>query len=752
MAENWLIRHTVDLEKDDGHGLDGGALMLPGDRLGQVWEIEVRKDGAAADLSGGSVTGYFGRSDGQTVVVHGSVSGSLCAVTLTEECCACPGMLRGVMRLTLEGRVLTLADASFRVHQGVGSDLINGGGAVPSLDDLLAQIQRLEAATAAAEAIVDSLKGRMSLGFEERRLSGNLFDRHSALNTLNARLTSAGAELASDAGFNITHYIPVTPGRAYFVEAGFAGVMQRACLYDANLALLSVLEYPASTVFTAPEGAAAMRAVYSAAAEAEVRVEEWAPAGLNLFNAASGFNGDGYYIRYVTPAVGDAFWSRIASDAWGMSHYIPVAAGESYLYYPGGISAVPRVVVYDANLEQLQENGVEAAGNGFRRITSLPEGAAFMRVPYAMRARRGAALVLAGSQAAAYEPYRSAARGPRESVRAYLPDHIYCAVGRTIEIYNGQAVLNPEWYTLRWSCPVGYALGRKFQVTGVEGAVGDYPLTLQVYDRSGQELYSKTATLHIVRDAIPQGKRLLMLGDSLTRANKPVLAELVLLSGEKIVPVGTVTESAEDSSGVRRALSCESRSGWSPLMYASDTAGNPFYDNGFSWAHYTEAHPTVQPDFVTVFLGTNGLGENAAQQAARIKALVSAIRAADADLPVFVANTIYRSCQDGIGADAGSDGYDGGSIGPVKRLEDEKVMALMVALDEALADMEGVYPVNVALSMDAEYSFGAQERAVNPRNGDYREFVPGESIHPQACGYSQMADVLYSAYCAVIRS
>ena len=45
MSNNWTIRHTVDLKKGGGHNLDGGALMIPGDRLGHTWEITVLEDG-----------------------------------------------------------------------------------------------------------------------------------------------------------------------------------------------------------------------------------------------------------------------------------------------------------------------------------------------------------------------------------------------------------------------------------------------------------------------------------------------------------------------------------------------------------------------------------------------------------------------------------------------------------------------------------------------------------------------------------
>lgn len=54
--------------------------------------------------------------------------------------------------------------------------------------------------------------------------------------------------------------------------------------------------------------------------------------------------------------------------------------------------------------------------------------------------------------------------------------------------------------------------------------------------------------------------------------------------------------------------------------------------------------------------------------------------------------------------------------------------------------------VNLALTHDSEYNFGAVETPVNPR-ATQKELMPIESVHPQTQGYYQMADVMYSAIC-----
>jgi hypothetical protein len=128
--------------------------------------------------------------------------------------------------------------------------------------------------------------------------------------------------------------------------------------------------------------------------------------------------------------------------------------------------------------------------------------------------------------------------------------------------------------------------------------------------------------------------------------------------------------------------------------------------------------------------------------------MVDYIRQDDANIPIFVVNTIYRGTQNGIGVQQSNDGYASQS-GVFKYNEDKKVMDLMKRLDALLADYDGVYMINLALTHDSEYNFGAVETAVNPR-ASQTEFMPTESVHPQAQGYYQMADVIYSVYCAVL--
>ena len=72
-------------------------------RLARNWVFFLAACGGAVALTGATVTGYFVRTDGNTVAVQGSVEGSTAIVTLAQACYAFEGDLKGVMRLTLGG-------------------------------------------------------------------------------------------------------------------------------------------------------------------------------------------------------------------------------------------------------------------------------------------------------------------------------------------------------------------------------------------------------------------------------------------------------------------------------------------------------------------------------------------------------------------------------------------------------------------------------------------------------------------------
>lgn len=151
MASNWMIEQDVDLRCGaQTPQIWPNALMLTGDNLAHTWRVRVFDGGGTVALTGATVTGYFVRTDGNTVAVQGSVEGSTAIVTLAQACYAFEGDLKGVMRLTLGGKTVTLSVLTLMVRKVLTDAIIDPGNVIPSLEDLLAQIEVMETATAAA--------------------------------------------------------------------------------------------------------------------------------------------------------------------------------------------------------------------------------------------------------------------------------------------------------------------------------------------------------------------------------------------------------------------------------------------------------------------------------------------------------------------------------------------------------------------------------------------------------------------------
>ena len=331
---------------------------------------------------------------------------------------------------------------------------------------------------------------------------------------------------------------------------------------------------------------------------------------------------------------------------------------------------------------------------------------------------------------------------------AFLPDEICVAVGRTIEIYNNQVCPLADKYHFRWVCNVGKALKRKFSITGADGIVGDYDLTLEIYDDSENVVYSKTSSLKIVSGALTSDVSICTIGDSLTNG-KYWLNEVQTLSSNKVSFVGT--------RGTTDGRKHEGRSGFTSSSYLRATSYtyegegvHPFWDatNGcFSWGYY-KTNSGINPTAVQIFLGTNDLFGNATAESftANIKAMVDSIRSNDANIPIFVVLTILPGTQNGLGVQQSTDGFASHS-GRYKYGMDCKFVEALKALHDTLKVYDNLYFVPLAECHDNEYNFGAVETSVNPR-ASQKEYMPQEGVHPTQQGYQQIADVMYSVICA----
>lgn len=334
-----------------------------------------------------------------------------------------------------------------------------------------------------------------------------------------------------------------------------------------------------------------------------------------------------------------------------------------------------------------------------------------------------------------------------EDIQIYLPDTYYAATGLTMEIYNSQITNKCSYiteYNVLWTCDIGESLERKYSLTATEDMIGDYELTVSVYDNALNLLAEKTCTLSVVEGKLKEGFSLLQIGDSLS-CDGMLYRRLQGLAEDQISFNGT-----RSIEGFRM----EGRIAFSANDYLNETAYkvdegeecHPFYNpatESFDWSYYQEMTGFI-PDVVQIFLGTNNIqaGESNADD---IVALVDAIRSADVMTPIYVVNTIYQGSQNGLGSWKTEHG-EYLSKGWNKQEQDLAVFNLMVDLSEKLADYEDVYLVPAGISMDSEYNYDSAEQAVNPYS-ESTEIYESDPVHPNKAGYYQIADVMFSTFC-----
>lgn len=614
--------------------------------------------------------------------------------------------------------------------------------------------------------------------------------------------------LAVNASYATSDFIPVKPGEVITYQYGTQtvhagrtiGTMAFLAAYDANKDHMADASGRSLTSYTVPEGVAFIRfssnvlaTVNYPAVVAAAGLVDYEPYEATTTYELKPESHDDDHIREIAEEVaggeneggvsslddlpdivftnaydkdstgyeaGKFLWNGTtsANTAYFATGFFAVDPDTDYAFF--GSESTPTV----RSVCEYDENQGFISGKSHGNVTTIHTTAntRFLRVSCYNGAEQSLT-VRKGTLATGYTP-RNSYKIPGEvvaqdagAIDAYLPKDIYCAVGRTIELYNNQVCLQADKYHMKWHSSVGKALKRKYSVTGTSALVGDHTLKLGIYNDKLEEVWAGSTTLHIVAASTDTSPIIVPIGDSLTNG-KAWLPEVVNLSDGSILFAGTYNWNLNDADGNARSGGHEGRSGFSAAnyingstySYGGETSPNVFWDGEkFSWAHYLTESSLGQDvvNGVMIFLGTNGLTNDNTANAGYIKQMVDAIRADDATLPIFVCNTIYRSNQNGIGVQTGNDGY-AAAAGVWKYNEDKKIMDMMKKLDALLDSYEGVHMVNLALTHDSEYNFGAVETPVNPRAAQ-KEALPVESVHPQTQGYYQMADVMFSAICAV---
>lgn len=149
------ITYTVDLLKPMGlHTMP--TLLFTEEEMAHRFLISVTRGAEEVSLSGAEIKGYFIRGDNATHELTGSVDEQgRAVVVLDEECYAASGRVQLAILASVDGAKSVIFAAEGGMH-GVKSDsILDPDNIVPSLSDLLAQIDAMEEAIDRANEAAD---------------------------------------------------------------------------------------------------------------------------------------------------------------------------------------------------------------------------------------------------------------------------------------------------------------------------------------------------------------------------------------------------------------------------------------------------------------------------------------------------------------------------------------------------------------------------------------------------------------------
>ena len=127
-------------------------LFASGDEDAHTVSVALTRDGEPEPLAGQTVSAYFIRADGSTVLLGGSASGNVASVTLDASCYVQPGGFSLFIKVGQSGQTAAVFWGVGTVARSTTDTIVDTSDTIPSLAELLAQIDAMEAATTAAQS------------------------------------------------------------------------------------------------------------------------------------------------------------------------------------------------------------------------------------------------------------------------------------------------------------------------------------------------------------------------------------------------------------------------------------------------------------------------------------------------------------------------------------------------------------------------------------------------------------------------
>ncbi len=348
------------------------------------------------------------------------------------------------------------------------------------------------------------------------------------------------------------------------------------------------------------------------------------------------------------------------------------------------------------------------------------------------------------------------------AINLTLPKILYAVPGIETNLYFDNIILttNTANFAFDITCSKGRQFAEKWSFTPKAEDVGDYPISLSVYNEANAVVASGSFMLRITSLEAKADLHMLMVGDSLT--SQSVYVQQVVENCMNDDAMNVTMIGSHEPKGKESPVRHEGYGGWtagtfvtrfmdtpylngrrqcSPFMYKND-AGKPALD----FPRYcSEFNHGKAPDVVTLFLGCNDIF--GADESRKEKAIETSLKNFDILIKMikdYSPDTVIgllllappAATQDAFGYNYAC----GQTRWQYRRNQHRMVQVMIERYGNRNADKIHVVPIFAIV--DADHGFRFRSPKANSRC-DLKIRRLSNGVHPSSSGYSQIGDAVY---------
>lgn len=219
--------------------------MFTADNASNEIAVEVTNGGEPVALSG-AVTAYAVRADGVTAMFSGTISGNVASVILPATCYTKAGTLSIVVKVGSN----TVGACTCYVYRTTTDEIVDPGHVIPSIDELLEQIDACRTATANANTAATNANAAASNANTKAALANEkatLADQKATLANTAAQNADTKASLADTAATNANTKAGLANDAATLANTKAALADKKATLADTKATLANTAATNANT-------------------------------------------------------------------------------------------------------------------------------------------------------------------------------------------------------------------------------------------------------------------------------------------------------------------------------------------------------------------------------------------------------------------------------------------------------------------------------------------------------------------------